>query len=166
MKGETSSDDLGAGFPDEPRTRIKVIGIGGSGIHAVNCMIDANAEGVEYLAADTDARALAASKAPSRIQLGAKFTEGVGSGGSREIGTRAALESGEKITEAGSHDTLWAHIRPTNGDRSIVDLGFWFTLMTLDVLMARVPKMDSELCCFRATTRVALLDLSPTEDKL
>lgn len=90
-------------FDDEPPTygaRIKVIGIGGGGGNAVNHMIDAKIEGVEFLVANTDLQALKRSHAPVKLQIGAKLTKGLGAGANPEIGRDAALEDTEKIIEA------------------------------------------------------------------
>lgn len=102
MNGETSAGDLRADFPHELwyGSGIKVVGVGGGGINAVNRTIAADVKGVDYLAADTDSQALQASRAPFKIQLGAKLTEGLGCGGKPEIGRRAALEGADKIIEA------------------------------------------------------------------
>ena len=80
--------------------RIKVIGIGGGGNNAVNRMIAAHVEGVEFIAANTDAQALQASNASVKLQLGSKLTSGLGAGSNPDIGRRAALEDSEKIIEA------------------------------------------------------------------
>src|SRR5579864_8160428 len=89
-------------FLEEPRNkaRIKVIGVGGGGGNAVNRMIDAGVEGVEFVAANTDLQALQMSHAPVKIQLGVKLTSGLGAGANPEIGRKAALEDTEKIIEA------------------------------------------------------------------
>ena len=89
-------------FNEEPKNdaKIKVIGVGGGGGNAVNRMIDAGVEGIEFIVANTDAQALQSSKAPLKIQLGTKLTKGLGSGGNPEVGRRAALEDTEKIIEA------------------------------------------------------------------
>ncbi|MEK7833672.1 MAG: cell division protein FtsZ [Acidobacteriota bacterium] len=90
-------------FDDEPPTygaRIKVIGIGGGGGNAVNHMIDAKIEGVEFLVANTDLQALKRSRASVKLQIGAKLTKGLGAGANPEIGRDAALEDTEKIIEA------------------------------------------------------------------
>src|SRR5436190_7212156 len=90
-------------YDDEPPSygaRIKVIGIGGGGGNAVNHMIDARIEGVEFLVANTDLQALKRSHAPVRLQLGAKLTKGLGAGANPEVGRDAALEDTEKIIEA------------------------------------------------------------------
>jgi cell division protein FtsZ len=79
--------------------RIKVIGIGGGGGNAVNTMIGAKLNGVEFLVANTDAQSLEASRAPVKIQLGDAITKGLGAGANPEIGRRAALEDQETIKE-------------------------------------------------------------------
>jgi cell division protein FtsZ len=80
--------------------RIKVIGVGGGGGNAVNRMIQAKVEGVEFIAANTDVQALQLSQAPVKLQLGVKLTNGLGAGANPDIGRRAALEDSEKIIEA------------------------------------------------------------------
>ena len=80
--------------------RIKVIGVGGGGGNAVNRMIAAHMEGVEFIAANTDVQALKASQAPVKIQLGVRLTMGLGAGANPDIGRQAALEDSEKIIEA------------------------------------------------------------------
>lgn len=90
-------------FDDEPPSagaRIKVIGVGGGGGNAVNHMIEARIEGVEFLVANTDLQALKRSQAPVKLQIGAKLTKGLGAGANPEIGRDAALEDTEKIIEA------------------------------------------------------------------
>ena len=80
--------------------RIKVIGVGGGGGNAVNRMIAAKVEGVEFIVANTDAQALQLSQAPVKLQLGVKLTNGLGAGANPDVGRRAALEDSEKIIEA------------------------------------------------------------------
>jgi len=80
--------------------RIKVIGVGGGGGNAVNRMIQAQMEGVEFIAANTDVQALRASQAPVKLQLGVRLTSGLGAGANPDVGRRAALEDSEKIIEA------------------------------------------------------------------
>jgi cell division protein FtsZ len=80
--------------------KIKVIGVGGGGSNAVNRMIRAKLEGVEFIAANTDLQALKLSQAPVKLQLGAKLTKGLGAGANPEVGRKAALEDTEKILEA------------------------------------------------------------------
>jgi cell division protein FtsZ len=80
--------------------RIKVIGVGGGGNNAVNRMIAAHVEGVEFIAANTDVQALQSSNAPVKLQLGVRLTSGLGAGANPDIGRRAALEDSDKIIEA------------------------------------------------------------------
>lgn len=77
---------------------IKVIGVGGAGGNAVNNMIDFHTNGVEFITANTDAQALAATAAPVRIQLGAQLTKGLGAGADPEIGRRAAEEDRARLS--------------------------------------------------------------------
>ena len=89
----------------ELRPRITVLGVGGAGGNAVNNMIGAKLEGVEFVVANTDAQALAQSKAERKIQLGTSLTEGLGAGASPDVGRGGAEESLDEIMEqlAGSH---------------------------------------------------------------
>ena len=80
--------------------RIKVIGVGGGGNNAVNRMIAAHVEGVEFIAANTDVQALQSSNAAVKLQLGVKLTSGLGAGANPDVGRRAALEDSDKIIEA------------------------------------------------------------------
>ncbi len=80
--------------------RIKVVGVGGGGTNAVNRMIDAGLQGVEFVAVNTDAQALLSSNAEVLLQIGEKLTKGLGAGSDPEIGTQAAEESRELIAEA------------------------------------------------------------------
>lgn len=95
-------DDIRIHYHDEiPRgAKIKVIGVGGGGNNAVNRMIAANVEGVEFIAANTDVQALQSSNAAVKIQLGVKLTSGLGAGSNPDVGRRAALEDSDKIIEA------------------------------------------------------------------
>src|SRR6185295_7523633 len=79
---------------------IKVIGVGGGGSNAVNRMIDAGLDGIEFLVANTDVQALKQSKAPVKLQIGAKLTKGLGAGANPEVGRQAALEDTEKVIES------------------------------------------------------------------
>src|SRR5262245_25662726 len=78
---------------------IKVVGVGGGGSNAVNRMIDAGLGGVEFLVANTDVQALKQSKAPVKIQIGAKLTKGLGAGANPDVGRQAALEDTDKVIE-------------------------------------------------------------------
>src|SRR6266481_4976132 len=87
---------------DEPPitgARIKVIGVGGGGGNAVNRMIDAGIEGIEFIVANTDLQALKRSRASVKIQLGGRLTKGLGAGADPEVGRQAALEDTDKIIE-------------------------------------------------------------------
>lgn len=79
--------------------RIKAIGIGGGGTNAINRMIREGIRGVEFIAMNTDAQALALAEAPTRIQLGEKLTRGLGAGGDHRVGYKAAEESKQTIQE-------------------------------------------------------------------
>lgn len=79
---------------------IKVIGVGGAGNNAVNRMIDEGVQGVEFIVANTDTQALAASKAETKIQLGPKLTKGLGAGSLPEVGLKAAEESEDQLRQA------------------------------------------------------------------
>ena len=79
--------------------RIKVIGVGGGGGNAVNTMISAGLNGVEFIAMNTDAQDLRRSLAPRRFQLGQQLTKGLGAGANPEVGREAALEDRDRIAE-------------------------------------------------------------------
>ena len=83
----------------ELRPRITVLGVGGAGGNAVNNMIASKLEGVDFVVANTDAQALAGSKAERRVQLGAHVTEGQGAGAQPDIGKAAAEETLDEIME-------------------------------------------------------------------
>jgi cell division protein FtsZ len=95
-------EDTGLMFDEgiPPGANIKVIGVGGGGSNAVNRMITAQLQGVEFIAANTDGQALRKSRAPLKLQLGHKITKGLGAGANPEIGRQAALEDSEKIIAA------------------------------------------------------------------
>ncbi|MDR0691313.1 MAG: cell division protein FtsZ [Streptococcaceae bacterium] len=84
---------------------IKVVGVGGGGGNAINNMIDAGVEGVEFIAANTDKQALDRNKAENHIQIGPKLTNGLGAGANPEIGKKAAEESETEIKDmlSGAH---------------------------------------------------------------
>jgi len=79
--------------------RIKAIGIGGGGSNAITRMVRENIKGVDFVAMNTDAQALAMAEAPIRIQLGEKLTRGLGAGGNHETGAEAAEESRQAIQD-------------------------------------------------------------------
>src|ERR1700688_1807461 len=101
-RGMTAKDaGIRMSFSEELQpAKIKVIGVGGGGCNAVNRMIRAKVEGVEFITANTDLQALKLSQAPVKLQLGAKLTKGLGAGAKPEVGRSAALEDTEKILEA------------------------------------------------------------------
>ena len=83
--------------PTDSPANTKVVGIGGGGCNAVNRMIDANIQGVSFIAVNTDKQVLARSKAETKIQIGEKLTQGLGAGGNPEVGQKSAEESIEAI---------------------------------------------------------------------
>ena len=93
-----------AGFVEndayDPEVNIKVIGVGGGGGNALNCMADSGVTDIEYIAINTDAAALRNSKATSKIQIGSKLTRGRGAGNKPEVGERSAEENKEEIAAA------------------------------------------------------------------
>ncbi len=90
---------------EELKPRITVFGVGGAGGNAVDNMIEKALDGVEFVVANTDAQALQHAKAPTKIQMGVKITEGLGAGAKAVVGAAAAEESIEQIVDqlAGSH---------------------------------------------------------------
>ena len=79
--------------------KIRVIGLGGGGCNAITRMVREEIQGVEFIAMNTDAQALAITEAPTRIQLGEKLTKGLGVGGDHTLGQRAAEESSDELRE-------------------------------------------------------------------
>lgn len=103
MDNDQSNNKITMFIDEDPPmsgARIKVIGVGGGGGNAVNHMIEAGVEGVEFIVANTDVQALRRSLAPYKIQLGSKLTKGLGAGANPEIGHQAAMEDTDKIIEA------------------------------------------------------------------
>ncbi len=88
------SDDI------ELQARIKVVGVGGAGGNALNTMMASGLDGVEFIAANTDAQALEKSPAATKLQLGAQLTKGLGAGSNPDVGRKAALEDVQRISEA------------------------------------------------------------------
>lgn len=86
---------------DETRSPavLKVVGVGGAGCNSVNRMIDSGLDGVEFIAANTDAQALSQSRASLKLQLGSELTRGLGAGANPEIGRRAAAEDTDRILD-------------------------------------------------------------------
>ncbi len=79
--------------------RIKAVGVGGGGGNAINTMIGADLQGVDFIVANTDAQALEASGAEAKLQLGEKITKGLGAGANPEIGRQAALEDRDRLRD-------------------------------------------------------------------
>jgi cell division protein FtsZ len=98
----TGSDVLRLKLAETGRSgaRIKVVGVGGGGSNAVNRMVAAGLDGVEFIIANTDRQALNLNGAPNKLQIGAKLTKGLGAGADPNVGRQAALEDTEKLIEA------------------------------------------------------------------
>ncbi|MDN4164421.1 cell division protein FtsZ [Cytophagales bacterium LB-30] len=97
-------------LPTHHKSIIKVIGVGGGGSNAVNHMFNQGIKDVEFIICNTDAQALKASKVPTRLQLGANLTQGLGAGANPEKGKNAAIESKEDIRDMLSQDTKMVFI--------------------------------------------------------
>ena len=92
MEGRSDFEMVGDGFAE-----IKVIGAGGGGSNAVDRMIEAGVQGIDFITVNTDAQALIHSAAPVRVRIGTKLTNGLGSGGNPVIGQKAAEETTEEL---------------------------------------------------------------------
>ena len=99
---EAENDVLRLTLDNEVRTgaRIKVVGVGGGGSNAVNRMVAAGLDGVEFIVVNTDLQALKLNAAPNKLQIGAKLTKGLGAGADPNVGRQAALEDTDKLIEA------------------------------------------------------------------
>ena len=93
----TEFENLAFDLPKNQSNVIKVIGVGGGGSNAVNHMFKKGINGVDFVVCNTDAQALENSPVPTKIQLGASLTEGLGAGANPEVGEKAALESIDEI---------------------------------------------------------------------
>ena len=96
--------------------KIKVIGLGGGGSNAITRMVREEIQGVEFIAMNTDAQALAVTEAPVRVQLGEKLTRGLGVGGDHDLGQKAAEESRDELSRLVSGadmvlPAVWAVVR-------------------------------------------------------
>jgi cell division protein FtsZ len=102
ITGGTDAATLRLKLDEQMRTgaRIKVVGVGGGGSNAVNRMVAAGLDGVEFIVANTDVQALRMNAAPNKLQIGAKLTKGLGAGADPNVGRQAALEDTEKLIEA------------------------------------------------------------------
>ena len=92
-------------IPTNPKSIIKVMGVGGGGSNAINYMYNKGIKDVEFIVCNTDIQALNMSAVPTKLQIGGDLTEGLGAGANPEIGREAALESKEDIRELLSHNT-------------------------------------------------------------
>src|ERR1700722_18785225 len=102
MNGRMRAMSFSIEFADEQQTyeaRIKVIGVGGSGGNAVNTMINFGLEGVEFICVNTDAQALNANAAATKLPIGSNITRGLGAGADAEKGRKAGLEDVQRIKE-------------------------------------------------------------------
>ncbi|HLY30359.1 MAG TPA: hypothetical protein VKQ36_04995, partial [Ktedonobacterales bacterium] len=97
----TSNGAANSSAPHETRgARLIVAGVGGGGSNAVNRMIEAQTQGVTFIAINTDAQALEYSTAPIRLRIGEELTRGLGAGGNPEVGRQAAEESFAALSKA------------------------------------------------------------------
>jgi cell division protein FtsZ len=92
---EHPSPDLSSGPVGQPR--IRVVGVGGAGVNAVNRMVEAEVEGVEFLAVNTDQQSLQQSTADITLHIGAEITRGLGSGSDAAVGRQAAMEDYDRV---------------------------------------------------------------------
>ncbi len=90
---------------------IKVIGVGGGGNNAVNRMIEHGVQGVEFIAVNTDAQALNLSKAPIKLQIGAKLTRGLGAGANPEVGKKRRKKVKNKLKKR-LKGPIWYSLQP------------------------------------------------------
>ena len=97
-RGDNMSINISGGELKELKPRILVLGVGGAGGNAINAMIEAGMQGVEFVAVNTDAQDLKMSKADAKIQIGMNLTKGLGAGAKHDIGQAAADESLNEIT--------------------------------------------------------------------
>ena len=84
---------------------IKVVGIGGGGVNAINRMIESGLKGVEYIAINTDSQQLLMSDADVKLDIGRKITRGLGAGAAPEVGREAALDNIDEVEEADRKST-------------------------------------------------------------
>src|SRR3712207_4568842 len=89
-----------AGVPQNYLAVIKVVGVGGGGVNAVNRMIDAGLKGVEFIAVNTDAQALIMSDADVKLAIGRELTRGLGAGSNPDVGREAAEEARDEIADS------------------------------------------------------------------
>ena len=102
VKNRMDPGSLRLRLEEEARSgaRIKVVGVGGGGSNAVNRMVAAGLDGVEFIVANTDLQAIRMNPAPVKLQIGSKLTKGLGAGADPNVGRQAALEDTDKLIEA------------------------------------------------------------------
>src|SRR5512145_2728176 len=100
--GDIDASTLRLKLDEETRTgaRIKVVGVGGGGSNAVNRMVLAGLDGVEFIVANTDLQALKLNAAPHKLQIGGKLTKGLGAGADPNVGREAALEDTDGLIQS------------------------------------------------------------------
>src|SRR6266540_2094046 len=99
VRNRAKEDDRMMTAPQNYLAVIKVVGIGGGGVNAVNRMIEAGLKGVEFIAVNTDAQALLASDADVKLDVGRELTRGLGAGSNPEVGRQAADDHAEELEE-------------------------------------------------------------------
>lgn len=99
-RNKSMAPRISQSHPVDQFAQIKVVGVGGGGQNAVNRMIQAGIQGVEFISINTDSQALMLAESPQRLRIGEKLTRGLGSGGNPEMGQRSAEESREEIEQA------------------------------------------------------------------
>ncbi|HEX3277548.1 MAG TPA: cell division protein FtsZ [Thermoleophilaceae bacterium] len=97
VEPERSPYAMPSGTRETAEPVLRVVGVGGAGVNAVNRMIEAEVEGVEFLAVNTDTQSLEQSAASNRIHIGAEITRGLGSGSNPELGRAAAMEDYDEL---------------------------------------------------------------------
>ena len=97
MMNQLETKEINFDLPKNRSNVIKVIGVGGGGSNAINYMFHQGIKGVDFIITNTDAQALSDGGVPTKIQLGASLTEGLGAGANPEVGARAAQESKDEI---------------------------------------------------------------------
>jgi cell division protein FtsZ len=141
---------------------IKVVGVGGAGGNAIQRMIEAGVQGVQFIAMNTDMQALNRNPAPTRLQLGLKVTGGMGSGANPEVARQAALESEAEIAEAlRGADMVFIAAGMGKGTGTgaapvVTDIARKMNILTVPVV-TRPFGMEGEICSKRAEGGLAAL---------
>jgi cell division protein FtsZ len=141
---------------------IKVVGVGGAGGNAIQRMIEAGVQGVQFIAMNTDMQALNRNPAPVRLQLGLKVTGGMGSGANPEVARQAALESEAEIAEVlRGADMVFIAAGMGKGTGTgaapvVADIARKMGILTVPVV-TRPFSMEGEMCAKRAEIGLAAL---------